>query len=205
MTKITRAQVEKLFQPGDLVVVHYLKENLVSAGIQFASRGTASHILCCLGGMEIVEALIGGVSHSYLDNYLKGNCRLTIKRMRPPLDHREVAGVCLYWRSCVSNPYDVGMIAHVAAEFPVRWIVMPICPPLGRFLLRALGRLSWASHTLSTCAELGARGIRVARKKFLKTYDPEDITPEVLLRDVASLETIAVLEGAVLAPDKKGA
>ncbi len=197
--KITRAQIEKLFQPGDIVVVHYLKENFVSAGIQFASRGRATHALCSLGGMEIVEALIGGVSHSYLDNYLKGQCRLTVKRMKPPLDHREAAGVSLYWRSCISQPYDLGMIAHVAACAPVRWLVLPVFPPLGRFLLRALGRLSWASHTLSTCAELGARGLRVVRPKFLKNYDPEDITPEVLLRDVASLETVAVLEGAVLA------
>lgn len=198
MNKITRSQIAKLFQPGDLVIVHYIHGGVVAAGIQFFSGGKASHVLCCLGGMEIVEADIGGVMHTLLDNYLTGKCRLTIKRCRPGLDHREVSGALMYWRSCISQPYDLAMIAHVFAAWPARKIVMPICPPLGRLLLRALGRMSFASHTLSTCAELGARGLRIPRSKFLKGYDAEDITPEVLLRDAAGLETIAVLEAPVL-------
>ncbi len=202
MTKLTRAQIQKTLQPGDVILVHYLSKNLVSAGIQFASGGLASHALCCLGGMEVVEADLGGVMHSFVDTYMTGKTRLTVKRMRPVLDHREAAGACVYWRACVSQPYDTFMILHVAAATPIRRLVLPVCPPLGRFLLRALGRISWASHTLSTCAELYARGIKVARQKFLRGYDLEDITPEVLLRDAASLETVVVWEAPVFVGGK---
>lgn len=197
--KLTRAQIAATIRPGDVILVHYLHGGFVAAGIQFASGGTASHALCCLGGMEIVEADIGGIMHTYLDNYLTGKCRLTIKRLRPPLDHREMAAACTYWRGCISNPYDLAMIAHVAAAFPIRHLVLPLVPPFGRLLLRILGHLSFASHTLSTCAELGARGIRLPRPKFLRAYAAEDITPEVLLRDVTGLETVVVWDAPVLA------
>ncbi len=200
--KLTRAQVVATLRPGDVVLVHYLKLNLVSAGIQFASGGLASHALCCLGGLEIIEADIGGVMHTLIDTYLQGQCRLTIKRPRPPMDHRQAAAACTYWRACISQDYDIGMIVHVAATFPIRRMILPVCPPLGRFLLRVLGRVSFARHDLSTCAELYARGLRAALPKFLRTYDPEDITPEVLLRDAAGLETVVVWEGATMARGK---
>ncbi len=198
MNKVTRGQIQKLVQPGDVILVHYLQSNVVSAGIQFVSGGDVSHALCCLGGMEIIEADIGGVMHTYLDNYLKGKTRLTIKRLRPALDHREAAAVCTYWRSCISNPYDMLMILHVAIVAPIRRFLLPICPPLGRLLLRALGRFTLASHTLSTCAELFARGIKVPRQKFMREYDLEEVSPAVLLRAAVGLEIVAVLEAPVL-------
>lgn len=196
--KLTRTQIAATVKPGDLIVVHYLHPGFVGAGIQFASGGTASHALCCLGGMEIVEADIGGVMHTYLDNYLTGKCRLTIKRLRPELSHYEAGDVCTYWRSCISNTYDLGMIVHAALVSPVRRLLAPRLPRLARVLLRLIGRIPLASHTLSTCAELGARGERRARPRFLKLYAPEDITPEVLLRDAAGLETVAVWDEATL-------
>lgn len=196
--RLTLEQIRKTVQPGDIVVVHYLHGGVVAAGIQFASKGTASHALCCLGGNEVVEALIGGVAHSYLDNYLRGECRLTIKRLRPNLEHGEAAKVCDYWRSCISHPYDLGMILHVALVTPIKRVVLPIFPPLGRLLLRAVGHLPFASTTLSTCAELGARGLRLARPKFLRAYAPEDITPEVLLRDATGLDTVVVWDAPVI-------
>lgn len=196
--RLTRAQISDTIRAGDVIVVHYLKANVVSAGIQFASGGTASHALCCLGGMEIVEADIGGVMHTYLDNYLTGKCRLTIKRMRPELNYADAARACDYWRSCISQPYDMGMILHTALVSPIRRFVIPILPVCGRLLLRGIGLLPLASHRLSTCAEIWARGMRLPRPKLLRTYDFEDITPEVLLRDAAGLETVAVWDGAIL-------
>lgn len=199
--RLTRAQIADIIRPGDGILVHYLEPNIISVGIQFASKGTASHALCCLGGMEIVEADIGGVMHTYLDNYLTGKCRLTIKRLRPELDHGDAARACDYWRSCISQPYDMGMIAHTILVTPVRRWIQPICHPLGRFLLRAIGILPLASHRLSTCGELIARGWRTVRPKFLRGYDAEDILPEVLLRDAAGLEIVAVWDAPVLIRD----
>lgn len=196
--KLTRTQILATIKPGDLIVVHYTHPGFVGAGIQFASGGNASHALCCLGGMEIVEADIGGVMHTYLDNYLTGKCRLTIKRLRPALSHYEAADVCAYWRGCISNTYDVGMIVHAALVAPVRRFVSPRLPRVARLLLRVIGMIPLASATLSTCAELGARGERKARPRFLKLYAAEDITPEVLLRDAAGLETVAVWDEATL-------
>lgn len=196
--RLTRSHIEKTIKPGDIILVHYIKESVISAGIQFASGGTASHALCCLGGMELVEADIGGVMHTMIDNYLTGKCRLTIKRIRKPLFSHEAAQVCAYWRECISNSYDMGMILHVALVAPIRRLVLPVFPPLGRFLMRLIGRIPLASHTLSTCAELGARGLREARPKFLRAYNPEDVTPEVLLRDATGLETVAVWDAPLL-------
>ncbi len=193
---LTKAQIAKTLKPGDVILVHYLKKNMVSVGIQFASGGTASHALCCIGGLEIVEADLGGIMHTYLDNYLTGKCRLTVKRLRPILTEQETKEVVAFWKTRISDPYDIGMIVHVAATTPIRRLILPIFPPLGRFLLRTMGRFSVASHTLSTCAELCARGLRAARPKFLAEYDQEDITPEVLLRNVRSFETVVVWEAA---------
>lgn len=201
--RLLRSQVEAALRPGDVILVHYLKGGIVAAGIQFASGGLASHALCCLGGLEVVEADIGGVMHTFADNYMTGKCRLTVKRLRPALSAAEAADVCAFWRSRVSDPYDLGMIVHVAATVPIRKFVLPLCPPLGRFLLRTLGRFTVADHRLSTCAELAARGLRAARPRFLKAYDQEDITPEVLLRDASSLETVVVWEAPVLANPKQ--
>lgn len=195
---LTRDQILELIQPGDVILVHYMQAGLVSAGIQFASGGTVSHALCCLGGMEIVEADIGGVMHTYLDNYLTGKCRLTIKRMRPELTQPEMHKVCEYWRSCISQPYDFGMIVHAAIVSPIRRLLMPLCPPLGRFVLKALAKITFADHKLSTCAELGARGLRLVRPKFMRSYDADEITPAALLNDATTLEAVRVLDQPVL-------
>lgn len=200
--KLTRAQIAATLRPGDVVLVHYLKGGFVAAGIQFVSGGSASHALCCLGDLEVVEADLGGVMHTYVDNYMTGKCRLTVKRLRAAPDAAEVSKIVKFWRSKISDPYDIGMIFHVAAGFPIRRLLLPLCPPLGRLLLRLMGRFSFASHTLSTCAELAARGLREARPRFLHGYDQEDITPEVLLRDAASLETIVVWDAPLLAGDQ---
>lgn len=197
-TKLTREQIEQTVKAGDIILVHYLKGGVVAAGIQFASGGKASHALCCLGGMEIIEADIGGVMHTFLDNYLTGKCRLTVKRITPSLNPAELAETLGFWRSKVSDPYDYGMIAHVAATWPVRHLILPVCPPLGRLILRGLSRISVASTKLSTCAELCARGLRAGRAKFLSEWSQEDITPEVLLRNARSLQTIAVWDAPVL-------
>lgn len=196
--RITRAQILDIIKPGDVILVHYMQASLVSVGIQFASGGQASHALCCLGGMEIIEADIGGVMHTYLDNYLTGKTRLTIKRLRPELTEAEAHKVCDYWRSCISQPYDFGMILHAAIVSPIRRLIMPICPPLGRLILRLLSKVTLANHKLSTCAELAARGLRTTRSKFLRSYDAEEITPVVLLHDATGLETVRVLDEAVL-------
>lgn len=197
-TRLTRKQIEETLKPGDVILVHYVKKGVVSAGIQFASGGLASHALCCLGGMEIIEADIGGVMHTLLDNYLTGKCRLTVKRLRPALYSHEAAQACAFWRSKISDPYDLGMIVHSAVVFPIRRFLLPVCPPLARLLLQLCGRFTVASHDLSTCAELYARGLRQPRPKFLAAYDQEDITPEVLLRNARSLTTVAVWDEPML-------
>lgn len=196
--KLTRAQILATIKPGDLIVVHYIHPGIVGAGIQWASGGKASHALCCLGGMEIVEADIGGVMHTYLDNYMTGKCCLTIKRLRPNLSAYEASLACAYWRSRISYDYDLGMIVHSALVAPVRRFLAPRLPRMSHFLLRLIGLIPLASATLSTCAELGARGARKPRPSFLRHYAPDDITPEVLLRDATGLETVAVWYEALL-------
>lgn len=196
--RLTPAQIKETVHPGDLIIVQYLDPNVVAVGIQLATGGRASHVLCCLGGLEIVEADIGGVMHTYLDNYLKGKCRLTVKRLYPELSHYEAAKVCDYWRGCISQPYDIGMILHVALASPVRRLILPIIPPLGRLLLRIISWLPIASNKLSTCAELGAIGLRQSRPKFLRNYDSNDITPEALLRDATSLRSVVVWDSPVI-------
>lgn len=197
--KLTRAQINAAIRPGDVILVHYLKGGMVAAGIQFASGGTASHALCCLGGMHVVEADIGGVMHTFLDNYLTGKCRLTVKRIEPELLPHEAAKVCDYWRSCISNKYDLGMILHVALVFPVRRFLLPVLPRMAKIMLWLIGCLPLASTKISTCAELGARGLRKERPRFLRSHDDDEITPEVLLRDARGFRTVVVWDEPVLA------
>lgn len=197
MTQLTRAQIEAAVRPGDVILVHYVKKNVVAAGIQFFEEGKASHALCCLGGMDVVEADLGGIMRTSLDSYLRGHCRLTVKRLRPEPTDREVVAMRAYWLSRVGDPYDVAMILGMVPILVIRKLLHPLSPAFARWAARQLPNLM-GSLTLNTCAELWVRGVRMAKRVLLTAYKPDNCTPETILRD-PHLEIVQVWDSPVAA------
>lgn len=192
---VTRAEVEALCLPGDVIAVEYLRTNLVSAGISLAEDGRATHALCCLGGLDIVEAAIGGVQESSLHNYLRGNCVLTIREAIPRPLPEEAEKITRFWTDRVGDPYDIKMIAGMLFVLLAKDLVGLFSEPAAAWILRHAPNFL-ASDTLSTCAELGARGLWCSDPSLLP-YPAGNIEPEVLRVD-PTLATKRVLVGAVL-------
>lgn len=184
MNKITRAQVHATVHPCDGAAVVYNHGGVVAAGIQFWT-GKASHFLCLKGGTRVTEEDIGGCMATDLDTYMKGTCSLTILRVMPPLSIHEERLVLDFWESEVATPYGIGSVVRAFLATPVRRYVLPRFPGFGRFALRVLSRVM--GHQAPDCSALWVMGIRKARPAFLRGYDAEEVTPEVILRDAAKL------------------
>lgn len=192
---VTREYVENLVQPGDVISVEYLRTDLVATGISLAEEGRATHALCCLGGLDVVEAAITGVQEVNLRNYLRGNCVLTIRRGDPAPTPQEARKVTKFWLERVNDPYDLWMIAGMVFILMGKHLVGLFSERAAAWVIRRVPNVL-ASRTLSTCAELGARGLW-CYDPHLMPYVAGDIYPE-LLRVDPSLRTEAVLVGAVL-------
>ncbi len=195
MTRITRAQIDETLQAGDLIIVHYLHGGVVAAGIQWWTHGHASHVLNSLGGNSIVEEDIGGASHGYLDTYLYGQCRLTIKRILPHLSPVEKNRVVSYWLGLVGQPYGWRSVVASFFAVPIRRYLLPRFPGPARFALRVVSRV--VGHGQPDCSASWVMGVRRPRPRLLAGYDAEDVTPETLLRD-AKLLPVAVWDAPVL-------
>lgn len=194
--RLTKSQVRDKVRMGDTIIVHYNHGGVVAAGIQWYTKGDASHELCCLGGFDIIEADIGGVMHTNLDTYLRGTCRLTLRRPRPGLLNHERAAMREYWVSQVAKPYGFGAIAQSLIAVPVRGYLLPRFPRLARAVLTALAFVF--RNARPDCSALYAEGWRRARKGVLPGYDSEEVTPELLLRTQSGIETISVWDDAIL-------
>jgi hypothetical protein len=194
---ITRAEVDALFLPARVVSVEYLKPDITASLIRVAHRGVgATHALCCMGGLDIVEATAFGVSETNLHNYLRGNCRLTVRESIPAATPVDASKSTHFWDKRVLDPYDWGMIFGTIPIAIARHIIGFFSQRLGDELTRKMPNLL-ASSSLSTCAELAARGIREFNPLALSNYDIEDVDPEILRTD-DSLRTVAILEGYIL-------
>lgn len=191
---ITRAQVADLCRPGRVITVEYLNLTAVAIGIRLAEHGKASHALCCIGGLDIVEAAVGGVQESNLHNYMRGNCNLTVRGL--DLSDEQADTVTNFWSDRVNDPYDMGMIFGEAFILGLSNTVGLVSKPAAMWVLDHVPNALASSH-LSTCAELGARGLdRVQPGLFdplpLSVMDPE------ILRTTLKVKTFGVLEAPVL-------
>ncbi len=193
---ITRAEVEELVLPGDVIAVEYLDKGIVADGISLLENGAATHALCCLGGVDIVEAAVTGVQESNLRNYLRGNAILTIRSATPEPTPTEAKLATDFWLKCVNEPYDSQMIVGMVFILFAKYIVGLAYKPAGDYVLRHMPNFL-ASGRLSTCAELGARGLWQFNPSLFAGYPAGNIDPE-LLRTHDSLNTKAVLTGAIL-------
>ncbi len=198
LMKITRAEVEALCQPGRVIAVEYLKHDLTSTLIKIAHNGEgATHALCCMGGLDIVEATALGVFETSLHNYLRGNCRLTVREAIPAPTTVDAMKAVDFWDKRVLDPYDWHMIFGTIPIAFCRHVVGLFSRRLADNLCRKMPNLL-ASNSLSTCAELGARGVREFNLLAFASYaGVASVDPEILRTD-PSLHTVAVLEGAVL-------
>lgn len=188
--KLTRGEIKALLETGDLILVHYYRTDFVSAGIKWFSGGTASHALCSLDQLDQVEADVIGICRTSLFNYLRGQCRLTVKRIKPKLNAEEQDKVARYWLKRVGESYDFGMIVGMVPLFLIRRIVARVSPKAGRWCMRHLVNLL-ASRSKTTCAELWVHGVRQVRPDFMKGFPADNISPEALMRDT-HLQTVAV-------------
>lgn len=193
---LTREEVEALFRPGDVVAVEYIKKDITADIIGLAEGDPATHVLCCLGGLDIVEASITGVIESNLHNYLRGNCRLTVRCASPAPTNSEAERAANFWLSKVNDPYDWGMILGSAPVLFAKHALGFFSKDLGDWALSHMPNLLGSSN-LSTCAELGARGIREFNLIAFRGYSMENVTPCILRTD-PNLETKAVLDAPVL-------
>lgn len=193
---ITRAEVDALFLPGRVVAVEYLKPDATADAIKEGEGDPASHALCCIGGLDIVEASASGVIESNLRNYLRGNCRLTIREASPAPTPEEAKKATDFWLARVNDPYDWGMIFGSIPIMLASKVIGIFSKRLADEAVQKMPNLL-ASSTLSTCAELGARGVRQFTLIAFRGMDVENVNPGVLRTD-SSLTTNTVLDGAVL-------
>lgn len=196
INKITRADIDVLCRPGDVIAVEYLKKDLTANAISFLEEGSATHALCCMGGLDVVEACITGVTESNLHNYLRGNTRLTVRSTKPAPSLEESEKATDFWSARVNDPYDIGMIFGSIPILLAKNFLGFFSKSAGEWAFQKMPNLLGKSN-LSTCAELGVRGIREFCPTVFTGYSPENINPE-MLRTHPSLDTKAILDGAVL-------
>lgn len=196
MREVTQAFIRSLCLPGDVIAVEYLKKDLVAEEIGDAEGGVATHALGCEGGLDIVEATILGVTESNLRNYLRGNCRLTIRCTNPPPTEESAERATRFWLARVNDPYDMGMIIGCIPILIAKHILGFFSKELADLAMKKMPNLL-ASSNLSTCAELCARGLYQFNASVFPGYPFGNITPEILRTD-GSLITKGVLDGAVL-------
>lgn len=196
MNAITRAEIELLVCPGDVIAVEYLKKDLTADIISGSEGDPASHALCCLGGLDIVEASSTGVIESNLRNYLRGNCRLTVRCANPVPNPEEARLATEFWLDRVNDPYDWGMIFGSAPIVIATKLLGLFSKRLSLLAAQKMPNLL-ASNALSTCAELGARGIHQFDPLVCSGYPLDNVTPGIL-RTHPSLTTKAILNGATL-------
>jgi hypothetical protein len=197
LTPITLAQVHHLFRPLSVVFVRYLDQDLTARAIELGEDGNASHVLCCLGGLDIIEADIGGIMHTNLDTYLRGQCHLTIKRPRHALSAGATDDVERYWLGTVGAKYDVGRIVGLLPVMAARAAVRPFSARAARWVEAHVPNLL-ASRTLNTCDVEYVRGIRKGWPEFLEHFPAAAMTPRKLERDVADLELVQTLDAPLL-------
>lgn len=198
MTEVTRAQLEALIQPGDGVAVEYVHPDLAQAGIELWSHGRAAHFLCLLGGLDVVEADVSGITRSNLDNYLRGNAVLKFYRCRPDLKTTERAAVRQRWLDQVTNSYGWGSVFRGGSATGIRRFVYPIFPSLARGLLRIVARV--VGHQAPDCSALWVDAIKIVRPKVFANHDSEEVTPETIVRshDPRDLQLIRTLDRPIL-------
>lgn len=193
---ITRSEIVALCRQGDVIAVEYLKHDLTSNAISLFEGGSATHALCCLGGLDIVEASITGVIESNLHNYLRGNCRLTIRCADPVPTPMEAKRAADFWLARVNDPYDWGMIFGSVPVLLSHRLLSLFSQKLGAWALQHVPNILGSSN-LSTCAELAARGVREFNLIAFRVYSMENVDPEILRTD-SSLTTKIVLDAPVL-------
>jgi hypothetical protein len=101
-----------------------------------------------------------------------------------------------FWLARVNDPYDWGMILGSAPIFLVKLLIGLFSERLAAKTVRHMPNFL-AHSNLSTCAELGIRGMRVSRQTVLTGYEPEKVDPEIL-RTHPGLHTDAVLVAPIL-------
>ena len=193
---ISRKEIDDLIKPGYVIAVEYLKPDCISRGLAWGQGGGATHALCCLGGLDIVEATALGVYETNLHNYLRGNCRLTVRRSRISASQEQVEKATDFWDARVLDPYDWRMIFGSIPILLAHKVIGLFSKRLADEAVHKMPNLL-ASSILSTCAELGIRGIRKFDESACSLYFAEDVDPEVLQTD-DSLVTVIVLIGATL-------
>lgn len=202
MVRVTRLELEALILPGHGIAVEYIHPDIAQAGIQWWGRGKAAHFLCALGGLGIVEADVQGVTHSNLDNYLRGNTVLKVYRVRPNLTPDEQRLVCARWMDEVNQSYGWGSVLRGGVTTGIRRIVHPWSPMVARLLLRVAARLM--GHQPPDCSALWVDAVKHVRPGLFVGFDPEDVTPEIVVRHRGKdLELVATLDRAVLAPEDR--
>lgn len=196
MNRISRADIDVLCRPGDVITVEYLKKDLTAKLISAGEDGRATHALCCCGGLDIVEACITGVTESNLRNYLRGNCRLTVRSALRPPTVEQATKATSFWLRRVNDKYDLPMIFGMVPLLLAKHLVGLFSKDLSDWCLQKMPNLL-ASSNLSTCAELATRGLREFTLVALYKYPAENVDPEILRTD-PSLATKAVLHAPVL-------
>jgi hypothetical protein len=194
MLNLTLSEVDTLFRPGDVVAVEYLHPDPVQEIIRVAEEGQAEHALCCMGGLDVVEAAIIGVQESSLRNYLRGNCRLTVRTANPTPE--EAKRALDFWSARVGDPYDIRMVVGMAPILLAKNVLGYFYPAAGEWALCRMPNLL-ASSNLNTCAELAIKGLRQFRWDAGGDIPSENYDPETLRTD-PTLTTKDVLDGAVL-------
>jgi hypothetical protein len=195
---ITRREIDALIAPGYVIAVTYLKRDLTAEVIAFGEEGEATHALCCRGGLDIYEATALGVYETNLHNYLRANCRLTVRRSKAvPFPSWEQAKKATdYWDARVLDPYAWSMIFGSIPILFAHKVIGLFSKRLADVVVRMMPNLL-ASSTLSTCAEIGGRGIRQFDPVVFVKWFLDSVNPEIMRTD-DSLETVIILDGMTL-------
>lgn len=201
MIRLTREQIEDLVQPGDHILVHYMRPNPIQSAIRDLSDGPWMHALKCLGGLLLTEADVVGVVRSSLKNYLQGDCRLLLRRPRPRFTAPEESKSCRAALAMVGDDYDFGMILGMVNLYLVRDILRPVAPRAATWAMKHLKNL-YADPSRTTCAEHVVRADRAARHDIMSGWPAENISPNQLARS-DDYKTVADWHAPLLIGDRR--
>ncbi len=163
-----------ILKAGDLICVAYHHGNLIQEGICAFEQGRYGHVVCSLGGNEIIEADTDGVRWTDLRDYLlRHDCSLLVKRhprMVPELGNLAVS----YWKSQVGAKYSYWGDARLGLILAARLLgfhhVLKFFPDF------------WKSSHSKFCSELGIKGLQAAQV-IPRRYDAGDYSPEKIAKD----------------------
>jgi hypothetical protein len=172
-------------QPGDLICVkHLCPGDYLADAIEWFQNGDVSHTLTCLGEGKVVDVQPTGIREALLDDFLREDYRLTLRRLVVSGRGDDVARAA---RAHIGSKYDLKAIV-AAAVFGILGKLRMF--PLQRWFGKAVYKSSRAAFTCSeeyAMAVWQGAGIDIMPGRDFDMIRPHDLLVSPLLETKAAI------------------